>query len=425
MQIGEFAKVCNTKISVLRHYDKEGLLVPDYVDNFTGYRYYSKEQIPVFVHITALKKAGFSLLEIKKILSSFQSRQQLISLFESKKTELIRTLENLDEAEKMILRRDETVRVIFFEENGVTYAQSESFDANDQNKMRNEMECSILKNGYQRISGYITHGIQYSNRVYIICQVIKLSSEIIRRSEDVNIKFEDDSSVVGKWETVGEYAVKEDFYGNICPEDYSAKEIYFLPGGKRYWCYSWSKGKLICQFGDSAFVNDYSVEEYDGNRYMFVEFKSYEYKRGGKPTILVLRQIDNIEYSKDDIARKDNIDLPFVDDRDVIGRWEVRDFCSNIESFDPLKEQSDYRYFKSIEFRENGKLVSNYGESIIQGEHMIWTKGYILNRYNHTASAYKICEIENVKYLFVEWKSGDYIYGNMDPQYYVFTKVLK
>ena len=49
MQIGEFARICKTRISVLRHYDKEGLLSPDYVDNFTGYRYYSKEQIPVFV----------------------------------------------------------------------------------------------------------------------------------------------------------------------------------------------------------------------------------------------------------------------------------------------------------------------------------------------------------------------------------------
>ena len=29
MQIGAFAKLCETKISVLRHYDREGLLVPD------------------------------------------------------------------------------------------------------------------------------------------------------------------------------------------------------------------------------------------------------------------------------------------------------------------------------------------------------------------------------------------------------------
>ena len=62
MQIGEFARICNTKISVLRHYDKEGLLMPDYVDKFTGYRYYSEDKIPVFMRITALKKAGFNVV---------------------------------------------------------------------------------------------------------------------------------------------------------------------------------------------------------------------------------------------------------------------------------------------------------------------------------------------------------------------------
>ena len=32
MKIGEFAKMCGTKISVLRHYDKEKLLEPQYTD---------------------------------------------------------------------------------------------------------------------------------------------------------------------------------------------------------------------------------------------------------------------------------------------------------------------------------------------------------------------------------------------------------
>ena len=91
MQIGEFARICNTKISVLRHYDKAGLLIPDYVDKFTGYRYYSEEKILVFMQITALKKAGFTLLEIKKILSSDHSSKKILSLFKNKKTELTQT----------------------------------------------------------------------------------------------------------------------------------------------------------------------------------------------------------------------------------------------------------------------------------------------------------------------------------------------
>ena len=97
MQIGEFAKICGTKITVLRHYDKEGLLEPDYVDAFTGYRYYSDEQISIFFRISALKKAGFSLMEIKKILASEQTNEALLDLFEKKQEELSVRLRQLEQ----------------------------------------------------------------------------------------------------------------------------------------------------------------------------------------------------------------------------------------------------------------------------------------------------------------------------------------
>ncbi|MBQ9779310.1 MAG: MerR family transcriptional regulator [Clostridia bacterium] len=426
MQIGEFARICDTKVSVLRHYDKEGLLIPDYVDNFTGYRYYSKEQIPIFVRITALKQAGFTLPEIKTILSSCESREQILSLFESKKSELLQTMANLTEAEKIILEEHEAMSVTFYEKNRITYAKSELCDANLQNQMRNEVEKAILENGYQRISVYKTCGNEYSNQVYVTCEVVKLSDSVTALNDDVNIAFEDDSSIVGKWQTVGEYAVKEDFYGNICPVDYVAKEIYFLPHGERYWCYSWSKGKLICEFGDASAVNDYVVEDHDGSRYMFVTFKSYEYRRNGKPTVLVLRQIDNVAYSAEDIARKDNIELSFVNDRAILGTWEVKGFCRNIEAFDPSKAPRADLFFKQIVFKENGEVISVYGNMTVCGAHMqTWTKGFVLRKWNNTACAYQLCQIDGEEYLFVEWKSGDYTYGGLEPQYYVFTRALK
>jgi hypothetical protein len=52
-----------------------------------------------------------------------------------------------------------------------------------------------------------------------------------------------------------------------------------------------------------------------------------------------------------------------------------------------------------------------------------WTKGYVLHKWNHTACAYEIRTIGSRDYLFMEWKSGDYIYGGMEPKYYVFTRV--
>ena len=240
---------------------------------------------------------------------------------------------------------------------------------------------------------------------------------------NVRVEFENDPSVVGKWQTVGEYAVRDDFYGDVCRADYTAKEICFLPNGQRYWCYSWSKGKLICSFGDGSCVNDYCVEEYDGVRYMFVDFKSYEYRRGGKPKVLVLRQLDNVAYSKDDLARKDNIDMPFVKDEDIIGKWEAKDFCQHVEEFVPSEGKRDHLFFKSIEFKQDGEVISIYGDKTICGQDMqTWTKGYVLRKWNQTACAYRICEMDGTEYLFIEWKSGDYIYGGMEPQYYIFTR---
>ena len=66
MKIGEFAKRCNTQISVVRHYDKLKLLSPVHIDNFTGYRYYSEAQIAVFSQIRDLKEAGFKTKLIRR-----------------------------------------------------------------------------------------------------------------------------------------------------------------------------------------------------------------------------------------------------------------------------------------------------------------------------------------------------------------------
>ena len=70
MKIGEFAQLCHTNISLLHYYQKTGLLFPDYVDPFTGYRYYTSEQIPVFFRIRSLTQAGFELNEIKKMIAA-------------------------------------------------------------------------------------------------------------------------------------------------------------------------------------------------------------------------------------------------------------------------------------------------------------------------------------------------------------------
>ena len=68
-RIGEFSHLCETTIKTLRHYDKINLLKPSKIDDFTGYRYYEENQKLILDRIKDLQFAGFTLKEIKKLLT--------------------------------------------------------------------------------------------------------------------------------------------------------------------------------------------------------------------------------------------------------------------------------------------------------------------------------------------------------------------
>jgi MerR family transcriptional activator of bmr gene len=68
ISIGKMAAYCQTSVQTLRLYDRDGLLVPAYVDPNSKYRYYQPEQIFQFSLIKYLQTTGFSLQEIRAIL---------------------------------------------------------------------------------------------------------------------------------------------------------------------------------------------------------------------------------------------------------------------------------------------------------------------------------------------------------------------
>lgn len=65
-KISEFAKIGGISRKMLIHYNKVGVLKPDYTDPVTKYRYYSLEQIKTLKMIKSLQFLGISLSEIKK-----------------------------------------------------------------------------------------------------------------------------------------------------------------------------------------------------------------------------------------------------------------------------------------------------------------------------------------------------------------------
>ena len=89
-------------IKTLRHYEQKGLLIPDEVDEWTGYRYYSIEQMQKLQTIRDLQRLGFSLDEIKDLCDSYSCTPTIDQL-----TEKIEETEA--QLRQLIARRDRLI----------------------------------------------------------------------------------------------------------------------------------------------------------------------------------------------------------------------------------------------------------------------------------------------------------------------------
>ena len=67
LRIGEFSQLMQVTVKTLRHYEQKGLLLPNEVDEWTGYRYYGIGQMQTLQAIRDLQRLGFSLDEIKDL----------------------------------------------------------------------------------------------------------------------------------------------------------------------------------------------------------------------------------------------------------------------------------------------------------------------------------------------------------------------
>ena len=102
LKIGEFSQLMQVTIKTLRHYEQKGLLIPDEVDEWTGYRYYSIEQMQKLQTIRDLQRLGFSLDEIKDLYDSYSCTPTIDQL-----TEKIEETEA--QLRQLIARRDRLI----------------------------------------------------------------------------------------------------------------------------------------------------------------------------------------------------------------------------------------------------------------------------------------------------------------------------
>ncbi|SFR11078.1 MULTISPECIES: MerR family transcriptional regulator [unclassified Paenibacillus] len=97
---GQFAKVMGISKDTLFHYDRLGILSPEFKAE-NGYRYYSINQIDVFKVISILKELEMPLKEIKEYLNK-RSPQELIVLLEKEEAMLNSKIKQLQKMKNII-----------------------------------------------------------------------------------------------------------------------------------------------------------------------------------------------------------------------------------------------------------------------------------------------------------------------------------
>ena len=92
-QIGEFSKLARVSKRLLHHYEDIGLFKPAHVDQFSGYRYYSANQIPLLNKILALRDLGFTLEQIADMLQNNIPEQEIRGMLRMKQAETEKTIQ--------------------------------------------------------------------------------------------------------------------------------------------------------------------------------------------------------------------------------------------------------------------------------------------------------------------------------------------
>ena len=335
LKIGDFAQKFGVSIKTVRYYESVGLIVPGYIDLYTGYRYFNENNVQRMEEILALKDLGFSLTEIKNF--------------------------KVSEVQEKI--KDYKIKVINIQ------------------KQINQLQEISLK-----------------------------GKEVLKMKRFIN-----DERVIGKWDLVGIASNIEEAKANkFIQDDYQIKHLSLLPKGKKYWVISWTK--------DIIFINGRENHYQIDNDIMYLFVKGNE---ENEIKIAIYKKIDDKEYTIEDIKVKDNTDIDYIEDKNLVGFWQTVDFITNKNSFNPEKIQANSTNLplSKVTFTPNGEVYINYryNKDIKRAK---YTKDYIINFcLSDTLSKYFYQIIDNKKYLIIEWKSGDYVYGRMINGYYVLEKI--
>jgi DNA-binding transcriptional MerR regulator len=100
-KIGEFSKITKLTVKTLRYYDEQDILNPSYRNKENGYRFYEENDFKKAEVIVLLRNLGFSIAEMKDVLSNYENPSDLSYFLQEKK----KIIEDKIKEEKFLLKK--------------------------------------------------------------------------------------------------------------------------------------------------------------------------------------------------------------------------------------------------------------------------------------------------------------------------------
>lgn len=324
-KIGELSKLTKIPVKTLRFYDNEGILIPDRIDKFTGYRYYSASKISDCYRILALKELGFTLEQIKAQLNISKSelmvKENELNELKSQTEKRIRnlqalysSLENNNGVFNVVVRKSDDICVAFMRR---------ILSNNDEiNTLFDEIVTSLPKEIIESRYVIIDYDTEYGDELFDVGLGVAINGKLPKNEliQEKTIKFDNLTACL---------ACTEEDYENAI-----------------------------------VFINKYIKE----NNYQIV---GPVYKIIYKDTTI---EIKNPVYPLSEpnyTPLREDISAPFENDENAIGRWALVDMLACYEQFNHNKIK-DKKGEKEIYFLPNDENFWLY----------TWTKGYLIYHNN-------------------------------------------
>lgn len=324
-KIGEVAELCNLTIRALRYYEELGLITPSNVDIYTGYRYYDEENIKKIKQIVLLKNLNFTLDEIKNFdenaisykevqleneIKELKRKLRLVSSLKTNKGEIVMNKFINDERvvgkwvyEATAFSKEKYLQGDFYKDDDALYQvlcflpQGKGywvFDGWTKGELIHGKGVHYkyeIENGKLFLQVFnVNTGDYYFTLVYNKENSKEYTATAIEIHDNINIPFENDERVLGVWQNIDWVKIKDlkDYKPKVSGKKYWLQKLTFLPNGDCVSNYNdgssnqanWTKNFILSKPMQTA--SKYEIKNFDGEDYLFVEWKASDYIFTGK-----------------------------------------------------------------------------------------------------------------------------------------------